>query len=74
MLQALEQQMGVAFADHEAKLGQQQEALAKQSHKGIATLQVQCSAPCTLLYTITPAVTHNFNSATFLTPFGPFIC
>ena len=39
-VQALEQQMGVAFADHEAKLGQQQEALAKQSRKGIATLQV----------------------------------
>ena len=38
--QALEGQMNTAFAEHEAKLGQQQEALARQSQKGIATLQV----------------------------------
>ena len=36
--------MGAAFAEHEAKLGQQQEALARQSQKGIATLHVQCPA------------------------------
>ena len=38
--QALEAQMSAAFAEHEAKLGQQQEALARQSQKGISTLQV----------------------------------
>lgn len=43
-MQALEAQMSAAFAEHEAKLGQQQEALARQSQKGIATLQVQCPA------------------------------
>ena len=42
--QALEAQMGAAFAEHEAKLGQQQEALARQSQKGIATLQVRISS------------------------------
>lgn len=47
-LQALEHQTDVAFANHEAKLGQQQEALAKQSQKGIATLQVQSSTSLTL--------------------------
>ena len=36
--------MSAAFAEHEAKLRQQQEALARQSQKGIATLQVQCPA------------------------------
>ena len=43
-VQALEAQMGAAFDEHEAKLGQQQEDLARQSQKGIATLQVQCPA------------------------------
>ena len=40
-LQALEVQITGAFAEHEAKLGQQQEALARQSQKGLATLQAR---------------------------------
>ena len=33
--------MGSAFEEHEAKLGQQQEALARQNQKGLATMQVR---------------------------------
>lgn len=49
--QALDEQTSAAFAEHEAKLGQQQEALARQSQKGITTLQVM---PLPLPLYITP--------------------
>ena len=70
-VQALEQQMGVAFADHEAKLGQQQEALAKQSQKGIATLQVWCPhlPPLALLYVVAPVLLLSYT----LLPYFPLV-
>ena len=43
-MQALEVQITGAFAEHEAKLGQQQEALARQSQKGLATMQTRTNA------------------------------
>ncbi len=43
-MQALEVQITGAFAEHEAKLGQQQEALARQSQKGLATMQTRINA------------------------------
>jgi molecular chaperone GrpE (heat shock protein) len=43
-MQALEVQITGAFAEHEAKLGQQQEALARQSQKGLATMQARINA------------------------------
>ena len=43
-MQALEVQITGAFAEHEAKLGQQQEALARQSQKGLATMQTRIDA------------------------------
>ncbi len=47
--QALEVQISAAFAEHEAKLGQQQEALARQSQKGLATLQARINTLQTTL-------------------------
>jgi len=43
-MQALEVQITGALAEHEAKLGQQQEALARQSQKGLATMQTRINA------------------------------
>lgn len=43
-VQALEVHITGAFAEHEAKLGQQQEALARQSQKGLATMQTRINA------------------------------
>lgn len=43
-MQALEVHITGAFAEHEAKLGQQQEALARQSQKGLATMQTRINA------------------------------
>ena len=43
-MQALEVQITGAFAEHEAKLGQQQEALARQSQKGLSTMQTRINA------------------------------
>ncbi len=43
-MQALEVQITGAFAEHEAKLGQHQEALARQSQKGLATMQTRINA------------------------------
>ncbi|KAL0021379.1 hypothetical protein WJX77_010218 [Trebouxia sp. C0004] len=43
-IKALEVQITGAFAEHEAKLGQQQEALARQGQKGLATMQTRINA------------------------------
>jgi len=43
-MQALEVQITGALAEHEAKLGQQQEALARQSQKGLSTMQTRINA------------------------------
>ncbi|KAL0036686.1 hypothetical protein WJX79_005705 [Trebouxia sp. C0005] len=43
-IKALEVQITGAFAEHEAKLGQQQEALARQSQKGLASMQTRINA------------------------------
>lgn len=43
-VQALEVQITGAFAEHEARLGQQQEALARQSQKGLSTMQTRINA------------------------------
>ncbi|DBB10050.1 TPA: hypothetical protein ACH3X3_001638 [Trebouxia sp. C0006] len=43
-IKALEVQITGAFAEHEARLGQQQEALARQSQKGLSTMQTRINA------------------------------
>ena len=48
-MQALEVQVKASLAEHEAKLGQQQEALAHQSQKGLAILQARITALQTTL-------------------------